>query len=83
VTDQCEDVSVRILEPRGLDAVAPDLEAIVVSCLAKDPEVRPQTADELATRVAGVQLGCEWTMLRAREWWDTHRPSPPPSLLPT
>jgi plasmid stabilization system protein ParE len=60
-----------------------DLEAIVMSCLAKDPEVRPQTADELATRLAGVQLGCEWTMLRAREWWDTHRPSPPPSLLPT
>jgi len=55
-------------------AIPSDLEAIVMSCLAKDPEARPQTADELAERLACVEAGTEWTQARAREWWDTHRP---------
>ena len=55
-------------------AIPSDLEAIVMSCLAKDPEARPQTADELAERLACVRAGTEWTQGRAREWWDTHRP---------
>ncbi len=53
------------------------LEAIVLTCLAKDPEGRPQSADDLAERLAGVRTGDEWTADRAREWWDANRPMAP------
>jgi serine/threonine-protein kinase len=52
-----------------------ELEAIVLACLAKKPEDRPQTAEQLAERLAAVPLGQEWTGERAREWWDRHRPA--------
>jgi len=52
-----------------------ELESIVLDCLAKDPGARPQTADQLAARLAAVPLAQEWTDSRARQWWDQHRPS--------
>jgi serine/threonine-protein kinase len=55
-------------------ALPRELEAIVLACLEKDPEARPQTADDLADRLAGVRLAREWTAARARDWWDTNRP---------
>jgi serine/threonine protein kinase len=51
-----------------------DLQSVVLACLAKDPAARPQTADELAARLGSVRLEREWTVERAREWWDRHRP---------
>src|SRR5262249_5598016 len=51
-----------------------ELDAIVLDCLAKEPAGRPQTADDLAARLARVRTDGEWTASRAREWWDTHRP---------
>ncbi|HEY7449656.1 MAG TPA: serine/threonine-protein kinase, partial [Vicinamibacterales bacterium] len=54
--------------------IPPQLEAIVLACLAKNPEARPQTAEELATRLASVPLAREWTTQRAREWWNLNRP---------
>jgi serine/threonine-protein kinase len=54
--------------------VPADLEEIVLACLAKDPADRPQTADELANRLASVRMLEEWTPPRAREWWDENRP---------
>jgi serine/threonine-protein kinase len=56
-------------------AIAPELESIVLDCLAKDPGDRPQTADQLAARLAAVPLAPEWTDSRAREWWARHQPS--------
>ena len=50
------------------------LDQIVLSCLAKDPAQRPQTAKELAFRLASVDIGSGWTDDRARAWWETHLP---------
>lgn len=55
--------------------IPPELEAIVLDCLSKKPGDRPQTADELAARLAAVPLAREWTEGRAREWWDRHLPA--------
>jgi serine/threonine-protein kinase len=57
--------------------IPPQLDAIVLACLAKRPEARPQTAEELATRLASVPLAREWNTQRAREWWNLNRPTKP------
>ena len=52
------------------------LDQLVLSCLAKDPAQRPQTARELSRRLAEVEGASAWTEDRARQWWALHRPSP-------
>lgn len=47
---------------------------LVLACLAKDPAARPRSADDLAERLASVDLPTPWSSERARAWWDTHRP---------
>lgn len=49
--------------PRALDD-------LVLSCLAKDPANRPQSARELSLRLAEVEGTSAWTQDRARDWWD-------------
>src|SRR5207247_6573469 len=56
--------------PRALDD-------LVLSCLAKDPANRPQSARELSRRLAEVDGASAWTQERAREWWATHQLAPP------
>ncbi len=51
--------------PRALDE-------LVLSCLAKDPGDRPQTARELSLRLAELNGASEWTQGRASSWWETH-----------
>jgi serine/threonine-protein kinase len=50
------------------------LDQLVMSCLAKDPAERPQSAGELSRRLAAVEGVSAWTVDRAREWWMTHQP---------
>jgi serine/threonine-protein kinase len=59
------------LPSRRTDLPIPaELEALVLTCLAKDPAVRPATADELGLRLAAIPLEHPWTTQRAREWWQ-------------
>jgi serine/threonine-protein kinase len=57
---------------RSDQAIPGSLDAIVLSCLAKDPADRVQTAEDLATRLVTVELAQPWTQERAAEWWSTH-----------
>jgi eukaryotic-like serine/threonine-protein kinase len=60
------------LPSRRTDLPIPrELEALILTCLAKDPAARPATADELGARLAAVPLERPWTAERAREWWAT------------
>ena len=49
------------------------LDDLVLSCLAKDPVHRPQSARELSLRLAEVEGASAWTQDRAREWWASHQ----------
>ncbi len=55
--------------------IPPDLDALVLSCLAKDRERRPKSPRELLERLETVVLRQAWTDARAREWWTRHLPS--------
>ncbi|HEY1558126.1 MAG TPA: serine/threonine-protein kinase [Kofleriaceae bacterium] len=50
-----------------------ELEAVIMACLAKDPSMRPQSAEQLARMLAAVPLPA-WTPRRAEAWWRAHRP---------
>jgi hypothetical protein len=55
-------------------SVPPALDSIILSCLAKSPEDRPQSADALARLLESVPFDREWDPERSREWWDLHLP---------
>jgi serine/threonine-protein kinase len=57
--------------------VPPDLDAVVLDCLAKRPDDRPRDAGELRGRLAELGLAERWTRDRAAHWWGTHRPDEP------
>jgi serine/threonine-protein kinase len=65
--------------------VPPDLDAIVLSCLAKDPSQRPQTAAALAAALRACEAAGHWLPADAERWWadaDKQRP-PEPSAAPS
>jgi serine/threonine-protein kinase len=62
----------------------PDLEAIVLACLAKKPEARPESAAVLGEALLACDLP-RWSAAQARAWWDQEgaharsiRPKPEP-----
>ena len=46
---------------------------VVLACLAKDPAARPQSAADLAGRLADLDLP-RWTPDDSRRWWALHGP---------
>lgn len=50
--------------------VPPALDDIVLGCVAKDPDERPQSAHELIGRLDALEL--TWTRAQAAAWWEKH-----------
>jgi len=55
--------------------IPPELDELVLSCLAKDREMRPANGQELWNRLEALTLADDWTQDRARRWWDTNFPA--------
>lgn len=53
-------------------AVSPDLERVLLWCLAKDRNERPRNASELGEALAKCVVSGEWTVAEAATWWS-HR----------
>jgi eukaryotic-like serine/threonine-protein kinase len=54
--------------------IPPGLDEVILACLAKHPEERPQTAGELSRRLAVVAAANSWNEEKAAKWWDRHHP---------
>jgi eukaryotic-like serine/threonine-protein kinase len=54
--------------------IPPALDAVILACLAKFPEDRPQSAAELSSRLMQAMPAPAWTEELAHRWWNRHHP---------
>jgi serine/threonine-protein kinase len=54
--------------------IAPELDRLVLACLAKRPEERPESATELHRMLAEIEIE-PWSEDEATQWWRTHQPA--------
>jgi tRNA A-37 threonylcarbamoyl transferase component Bud32 len=52
--------------------VSPDLERLIMQCLAKTPEARPPSAAMLDEALARCGSAGTWTLAMAAEWWHAN-----------
>ena len=48
----------------------PKLASVIMQCLEKEPQARPQSAAALASALAGCETAGTWTQADARRWWE-------------
>jgi serine/threonine protein kinase len=63
---------------RTSQAIATDLEALILKCLSKAQSERPKHAGELLLLLEAIAVE-PWTEAAARAWWQTSAPSVEPS----
>jgi serine/threonine-protein kinase len=54
--------------------IPPAMDELVLACLAKRPEDRPASAEELGNRLAATMTAEGWTEDLALRWWQQHHP---------
>jgi serine/threonine-protein kinase len=62
--------------------VCPELERVIMACLAKDPADRPQTADALRRSLLAAASPPGWTEEAAETWWRDRDPKKERASIP-
>ncbi|HEY4671166.1 MAG TPA: hypothetical protein VIG78_03780, partial [Gemmatimonadaceae bacterium] len=57
---------------RTAQSIPPGLERLILKCLSKDPNKRPQSASEMSQALSWVPTDA-WGETQASEWWNQHR----------
>ncbi len=61
--------------PHELEPSLPDdFVELVLMCLAKRPDARPKSAEDLQIRLAALDCFSSWTRDARKSWWDRHFP---------
>jgi hypothetical protein len=60
-----------------------ELEAVVMQCLAKNPDDRPQSAGEIRARLAASLEVPRWRQVDAQVWWQEHGEALQPEVADT
>ncbi len=55
--------------------IPPELDQIILQCLEKDPERRPESADALWHMLSNVHFENPWNQSRAQQWWHDFVPT--------
>lgn len=63
--------------------VPADLEELVLACLAKKPEGRPRSAQELSRRLGALECMGAWGREEAADWWHLNLPVTSPERVAT
>lgn len=53
-------------------AIPAEIDALVLACLEKDPNRRPQTIDEVLRLIDAYRPRQAWTNQAAKAWWNLH-----------
>ena len=59
-------------------AIPPELDELLLRCLAKRPADRPQSALELVRDLSAIPIRERWGKEKAAAWWDLHKPASAP-----
>jgi serine/threonine protein kinase len=61
------------LNERAANRVSDELEQVILRCLAKDPDLRPQTVTELRALLLNCPHALEWGLELRSGWWARYR----------
>jgi len=63
-------------------SIPPEMDAVILKCLHKDPQLRYQSAPEVAQALAAVPVPTPWGFPEAEAWWKQNLPDWPVTSKP-